>query len=170
MASKSLERSLTEAEWLLLAETRRGALADQDEDALIALHGRVRRARNKYVKKYRRAASARVADVGGRGAARPKNRRAADKAAAFEKALARVSTALAAAARRSAAELRSQRLATAGDRGGTGPGVVADDQGAAAPKAKGKGRAASTRTPVTRKNVAATRASGARRQAKRDSR
>ncbi len=171
MASKSLERSLTEAEWLLLAETRRGALVDLDEDALIALHVRVRRARNKYVKKYRRAASTRVAEVGGRGKARPKNRRAADKAAAFEKALARVSTALAASARLSAAELRSQRLATARDKGGTGPGAVADDQTATAPKApRGKGRAASTRTPIARKNVAATRASGARRQAKRDSR
>jgi hypothetical protein len=170
MASKSLERSLTEAEWLLLAETKRGALVDHDEDALIALHGRVRRARTKYVKQYRRAASARVAEVGGRGAARPKNRRAADKAAALEKALARVSTALAAAARLSAAELRSERLATARGKGGTGPGVVVDEKATAPPKAKGKGRAASTRTPIARKNVAATKASGARRQAKRDSR
>jgi hypothetical protein len=170
MASKSLERSLTEAEWLLLAETKRRALVDHDEDALIALHSRVRRTRTKYVKQYRRAASARVAEVGGRGAARPKNRRAADKAAAFEKALARVSTALAAAARLSAAELRSERLATARDKGGTGPGVVVDDKAAAPPKAKGKGRAASTKTPIARKNVAATKASGARRQAKRDSR
>src|ERR1700733_13507584 len=112
MANKSLERSLNEAEWLLLAETKRAALADLDEDELLALHTRTRRARTKYVTQYRRAASARVADVGGRGAARPKNRRAADKAEAFEKALARVSTALAAAARMSAAELRSERLAT----------------------------------------------------------
>jgi hypothetical protein len=62
------------------------------------------------VTQYRRAASARVADVGGRGVARPKNRRAADKVEAFEKALARVSMALAAAARTSAAELRTQRV------------------------------------------------------------
>jgi hypothetical protein len=52
---------------------------------LLALHTRVRRARTKYVTQYRRAASARVADVGGRGMARPKNRRAADKAEAFKK-------------------------------------------------------------------------------------
>jgi hypothetical protein len=170
MTSKSLERSLTEAEWVLLAETKRGALVDHDEDALLALHRRVRRTRTKYVKQYRRAASARVSEVGGRGAARPKNRRAADKAAAVEKALARVSTALAAAARTSAAVLRSERLATARDKGGTGPGAVVDDTAAAPSKAKGKGRAASTRTPIARKNVAATKASGARRQAKRDSR
>jgi hypothetical protein len=171
MTSKSLVRSLNEAEWLLLAETKRAALADLDEDELLALHSRIRRTRTKYVTQYRRAASARVADVGGRGAARPKNRRAADKAEAFEKALARVSKALAAAARASAAELRTQRLAAARDKGGTGPGgVVDDDITTAPPKAKGKGRAASTRTPIARKNVAATKASGARRQAKRDSR
>ncbi len=171
MANKSLERSLNEAEWLLLAETKRAALTDLDEDELLALHTRTRWARTKYVTQYRRAASARVADVGGRGAARPKNRRAADKAEAFEKALARVSKALAAAARTSAAQLRKQRLAGARDKGGTGPGGVVDDVAAAATSTpKGKGRAASTRTPIARKNVAATTASGARRQAKRDSR
>lgn len=170
MTNKSLERSLTETEWLLLAETKRAALADLDEDELLALHSRIRRSRTKYVTQYRRGASARVAEVGGRGAARPKNRRASDKAEAFEKALARVSTALAAAARASAAELRTQRLAAARDKGGTGPDGVVDDVVAASPKAKGKGRAASTRPPIARKNVASTKASGARRQAKRDSR
>ena len=170
VTSKSLVRSLTEAEWLLLADTKRAVLTGLNEDELLALHTRVRRARTKYVTQYRRAASARVADVGGRGAARPKNRRAADKAEVFEKALARVSAALAAAARTSAAELRTQRLATARDKGGTGPGGVVDGIATAPPKAKGKGRAASTRTPIARKNVAATKSSGARRQAKRDSR
>jgi len=170
MTRKSLVNSLTEGEWLLLAETRRAAIADLDEDELLALHTRVRRARTKYVTQYRRAASARVAEVGGRGAARPKNRRAAEKAEAFEKALARTSTALAAAARISAAELRTQRLTTARDKGGTGPVGVVDDVATGPPKAKGKGRAASTRTPIARKNVAATKSSGARRQAKRDNR
>ena len=170
MTRKSLLKSLTEGEWLLLAETKRAAMADLDEDELLALHTRIRRARTKYTSQYRRAASARVAEVGGRGAARPKNRRAADKAEAFEKALARTSTALAAAARTTAAELRAQRLKAAGDKGGTGPGAVVDDRATVPPKSKGKGRAASTRTPIARKNVAATKSSGARRQAKRDSR
>jgi hypothetical protein len=169
MTRKSLLKSLTEGEWLLLAETKRAAMADLDEDELLALHTRIRRARTKYVTQYRRAASARVAEVGGRGAARPKNRRAAEKAEAFEKALARTSTALAAAARTAAAELRAQRLKTARDKGGSGPGGV-DETGTVPPKSKGKGRAASTRTPIARKNVAATKASGARRQAKRDNR
>jgi hypothetical protein len=163
-------RSVTEAEWLMLAETKRAALADLDEDALLELHARARRARTKYVKQYRRKASARVAEVGGRGTARPKNRRAADKAEAFEKALARVSTALAAAARTSAAQLRAQRLATARDKGGTGPGEVVDEVATTRPKPTGKGKAASRKTPVSRKNVAATKSGGARRQAKRDSR
>ena len=170
MTSKSLMRSVSEAEWLLLAETKRAALADLDEDELLALHSRVRRARTKYVKQYRRAASARVAEVGGRGAARPKNRRAAEKAEAFEKALARVSAALAVAARASVVELRAQRLATARAKGGTGPGGIVDETATSRPKPKGKGRAASTKTPISRKNVAATKSRGARRQVKRDSR
>ena len=47
---------------------------------------------------------------GGRGKARPENQRAAWKAEAFEEALARVSARVAALARRSAADLRAQRL------------------------------------------------------------
>ena len=87
MTRKSLLKSLTEGEWLLLAETKRAAMADLDEDELLALHTRIRRPRTKYMSQYRR-----------------------------------------------------------------------------------KGRAASTRTPIARKNVAATKSSGARRQAKRDNR
>src|SRR6185369_837288 len=83
MTRKSLLKSLTEGEWLLLAEIKRAAMADLDEAELRALHTPIRRARTKYTSQYRRAASARVAQVGGRGAARPKNRRAADKAEAF---------------------------------------------------------------------------------------
>ncbi|HEY0813857.1 MAG TPA: hypothetical protein VGE11_11320 [Pseudonocardia sp.] len=169
MTSNSLVGSLSRTEWSLLAETSRAAMADLDEDELLALHSRVRRNRTKYVTLYRREASARVADVGGRGAAGPRNARAADKAELFEKALSRVSTALAAAARTSAAELRTERLAAARDKG-SGPGVVVDGLATVNPTPKGKGRAASTRTPIARKNVAATTASGARRQAKRDSR
>jgi hypothetical protein len=55
-----------------------------DEDETLALHMRVRSARNKYVGQYRRTASARVTELGGRGVAAPKNRRAALKAEAFE--------------------------------------------------------------------------------------
>ena len=58
-------------------------MRELDEDALLDLHGRVRRARTKYMKLYRRQASARIGNVGARGAARPQNRRNADKAEVF---------------------------------------------------------------------------------------
>ena len=102
--------SLTEAELMLVRSAAPSALADLDEDALIDLHDRVRRARKKYLGQYRRQAAAKVGDVGGRGKAYAQNQRARDKAEVFETALARVSTALAKAARRSAAELKAERL------------------------------------------------------------
>ena len=165
MTSKALLNSLTEQETVLLRETERDELEALDEDALAELHDRIRRARSKYVKQYRRAASASVAASGGRGKARPKNRRAADKAEVFEEALARVSTSLAAAARRSAAALKAERLEAA-RAGTTGPsGGSGDADSTANPRTKRE-----PRTPVEKKNVASSRAQGARRQAKRDSR
>lgn len=47
---KGLIGSLTEAEWLFLKTTERAELSALDEDALVELHTRVRRARTKYVK------------------------------------------------------------------------------------------------------------------------
>src|SRR5262245_49381399 len=76
---------------LLVAETESAQLAGLDEDEAVALETRVRRARNKYTGQYRRMAAVRVPEQGGRGMARPQNRRAAMKAEAFEDALARVS-------------------------------------------------------------------------------
>lgn len=103
--------SLTEAELLMARSAEPRALADLDEDALLDLHDRVRRARKKYLGQYRRQAAAKVSDVGGRGKAYAQNQRARDKAEVFETALARVSAALAKAARRAAAELKAERLA-----------------------------------------------------------
>jgi len=169
----SLLAVLNESERLLVAETESAALAQLDEDAVGELHGRIRRARNKYIGQYRRAASARVAAKGGRGAARPANRTAALKAEAFEEALSRVSRKLAAQARTAAAELKAERLAAAAAaKQGTKP---------AAGKATAKPTARRTvtqkpsgdralRSPATEKARASTRATGDRRQAKRDSR
>jgi hypothetical protein len=109
----SLLAVLNDAERLLVAQTEPAELAALDEDAAIELEGRIRRARNKYVGQYRRAASARVAEQGGRGMARPQNSRAAMKAEAFEEALSRVSRRVAVLARQSAAALRAERLAAA---------------------------------------------------------
>lgn len=78
---------LNESEKLLIAETGRDELAALDEDAAIDLETRIRRARNKYVSMYRRGASAKVAEHGGRGRARPQNALARQKAEAFERAL-----------------------------------------------------------------------------------
>src|SRR5215467_6338653 len=163
-----------DAERLMVAETGRADLAALDEDAAIELEPRIRRARNKYVGQYRRAASAAVAEHGGRGKARPENTRAALKAEAFEEALARVSRRVAALARQSAAELRAERIAAAraakqsqapGARGAApatgrrGPPVTTEPTGDRA-----------LRSPARAKARASTRAAGARQQAARDSR
>ena len=120
--NKRVLNSLTELERNLVAETEKQAMAELDEDALLELHTRIRRARTKYVKLYRRQASAQVETQGGRGKAFPKNQRSRDKAEIFERALARVSRRVDVLAKRSAAELKAERLAAA-QRTGSGPGV-----------------------------------------------
>ena len=111
---------------------------------------------------------------GGRGKARPENQRAALKAEAFEESLSRVSRRVAALARQSAAELRAERIAAArAAKQGQAPGTRR-----AAPATGPKGATITgeptgdraLRSPVMAKRRASTRASGARRQAKRDSR
>jgi hypothetical protein len=170
----SLLAVLNDAERLLVAQTERAELAALDEDAAIDLEARVRRARNKYVGQYRRGASARVAEHGARGTARPENKRAAMKAEAFEEALARVSSRVAALARQAAAALRAERLAAAraarpGQDPGPGQAEPAADRKGPAVTGEPKGDRA-LRSPRTEKQRAGTLAAGARRQAKRDSR
>ena len=58
---------LNESEQALLREIEPRKLRKLDEDELVAVHQRVRRARNKYSKNYRRGAAAQVAKDGGRG-------------------------------------------------------------------------------------------------------
>jgi hypothetical protein len=170
----SLLAVLNDAERLMVAETGRAELAALDEDAAIELETRIRRARNKYVGQYRRAASTAVAEHGGRGKARPENRRAAMKAEAFEEALSRVSRRVAALARQAAAELRAQRLAAArAAKQGRGPAVEAAVPAAGRPGPTVTGKPTgdrALRSPASAKQRASTRAMGARQQAKRDSR
>ncbi len=164
---------LNESEKLLIAETGREALAALDEEAAIELETRIRRARNKYVSQYRRAASARVAEHGGRGAARPQNARAAHKAEAFERALSQVSRRVSVLARESAAALRAERLAlarAARQRDWPGAGEMVPRQrrhGPAAPATRSGDRA--LRNPASERERAETLAAGARQQARRDS-
>ena len=144
---------LNEAETLLIEETSREALAALDEDAAIELETRIRRARGKYLSQYRRAASVRVAEHGGRGRARPENARAAQKAEAFERALSRVSRRVAVLAAQSAAALPGQR--------GPGSGAPTVPAGRTGDRA--------VRNPASERDRAGTLAAGARQQARRDS-
>jgi hypothetical protein len=169
----TLQAVLNENERLLIADTDPVALATLDEDAAIELEGRIRRARSKYVSQYRRSASARVAEHGARGRARPENARAATKAEAFERALSRVSHRVAALARQSAAALRAERLAAARaakERDWPGAGEMVPKQRrrgpAVTPEPKG---AQALRNPASEKRRASTLAAGASRQARRDS-
>ena len=110
---KKILRTLSEEEYRLVRKTKRKNLAELDEDALIKLHTRTQRARNKHVKNYRQAGAAKVQSKGSRGAARPANSHNAARAEVFEKALARVSRQLGVVAARSAADLKDSRLAKA---------------------------------------------------------
>lgn len=171
----SLQAVLTDTERLMVFQTEPAKLGPLDEDEAVELQNQIRRARNKYIGQYRRGASARVVAEGGRGKARPENKRAAMKAEAFEEALARVSHRVAVLARQSAAELRAERLESvrAAKRGQRAaipkqarrrPVVVKG-----APDVTGSAHH-SVRSPASEKARASTRAMGARRQAKRDSR
>ena len=171
----SLLAVLNDDERLLVVQTESAELARLDEDEAVELHDRIRSARNKYSGQYRRGASARVAEKGGRGKARPANERAAMKAEAFEEALSRVSRRVAALARESAARLRSERIETArAARQNSGPARPGADAVPAQRNSSGvtgepRGDRA-LRSPASEKRRGATLAVGARRQAKRDSR
>jgi hypothetical protein len=169
----SLQAVLTDAERLLVTETEPSSLAPLDEDAAVDLHARIRRARDKYVSQYRRGASARIPEHGGRGKARPVGQRAAMKAEAFEDALARVSRRVAVLARHSATQLRRERIAAA--RAAKAPqGAAASTPGITLPaQRKGSGNVVDDRAvgpPDLQRQRATARAAGARKQAKRDSR
>ena len=169
--NKAVLNSLSDDERVLVMQTERLRLVELDEDELVDLHTRVRRARNKYVKLYRRQASAKVAEHGGRGKARPKNRRNADRAEVFEFALARVSRRLGAEARRSAAALRAERLTAAQGDARQHPGSNSSAPGTVAAKAGGRKNAdRRLTTAAAKKRVSTSAAAGNRRQAKKDKR
>lgn len=165
---QKLLQSLSESDFQIVRATEPTQMADLDEDALIALHARVRRARNKHVGNYRRAGAAKVAHKGARGVARKVNERNAARAEILEDALSRVSRQLGIVARRSARELKEDRLARARS-------AVAE--GNPTPRESGKVRTygrvrvdETRRSPGRKKREAGSIAAGARRQAKRDSR
>ena len=162
--NKTLLAMLTETETRLLLDTEPGALQGLDEDELVTLHDRVRRARNKYSKLYRRRARERVAEDATRGRAHEVHARTARKAEVFEDALARVSRRLAGEAAASARALKAERLQAA--RRGVGrptrPRRVA-------PKATSSGHE-QRRTPARKRASAQARAATRRGQAARAAR
>ena len=166
MVKSSFLFSMTEVERGLIASTQRAAMAELDEDALLELHSRVRRSRTKYLKLYRRRGSATVVAAGGRGMSYEQNERNRNKAEVFELALARVSKQVEVRAREAAAELKAERLAAAQQGRSAGPDLVGQvEPGGTA----GRARQARKTTGGLKKD-ASTRAAGARRQAKRDTR
>ena len=165
----ALANSLGKPEQDLLRETEPKRMVALDEDELIDLHKRIRRARNKYAGIYRRQGSAKVRKKGGRGLAKQKNTRNAGRSEVFEDALARVSAQLALVAAASAEQLKVDRIAAANPPAswpGAQSATQAIDENQAAAQVtdrtpKGSGR---------EKRNASSRAQGTRRQARRDNR
>jgi hypothetical protein len=169
---KTTRQMLNDAEQQLLRATEPDRLKKLDEDELIDLHGRVRRARTKYTKLHRRRGAAQVKADSSRTRSGAHHRNAV-KAEAFEDALARVSRRLAREAWLSADRLREERLAAARavKRGKSAPGTKSKGAGSSSKPSSGKAKAADKkRTPASKRDAAAARASGKRKQAKRDAR
>lgn len=151
----------------LVREIEPDRMAELDEDELLDLHRRVRRARNKKLSNYRRRAAERVGETGGRGTAAPLNEKHRIRLAAFEEALSLVSARLAEVAHEAAEELREDRLAQARAGRSPGPDVAADTGGDGVGPGVAREHVKST---GGLKRDAGTRAMGARRQAKKDGR
>jgi hypothetical protein len=156
----TIVKTRSKGEQTLIMATRPRDLAGLDEDALLDLHHRVRRGRNKYAKLYRRGASGQVSKDSARGRASATHRRDADRAEVFEDALARVSRALARAARASADASRWRPRAAPRAAGHPARGKVSS----------GGPTRARSQTPAGKKHNTSTRAAQARGQARRDAR
>ena len=161
-------------EQTVLVATESARIATMSEDDLGDLLMLVRRARNKYSTLHRRQSTVSIEAAGKRFAASSSNSQTLRKAEIFEDALARVSAALASAARASRDELKSKRLAAARKqkaKTSTKKSKKVSAKGATQAKTRttpagsgtgGKGR-------VTQRRVGETRVTNARSQAKRDS-
>jgi len=162
-------RLFTKGEQSLLVSTRKKHLDEMSEDEIDELFTRVRRARNKYMKLYRRQSAALVTEKESRAGTDTSNQRTRRKAEIFEDALAVVARALATAARATSRQLKEERLALAAEAKGS---PWSDDGGDATDASStGSTRKKPTRGRATSKSRQASRkSSGARNQAKRDAR
>lgn len=151
----------------LIRELEPARLELLDEEGLLQLHKRVRKARNKYTTNYRRKAADEVLEAGGRGAAANKSDKARARALVFEEALSIVSTELARVAHEAAEELKDERLERAGADKSTGP----ESSGTGTKSTTTSGRTRShQKTTGGVKRDASSRSQGAQRQAKKDAR
>lgn len=161
-------QQVPEQTMLVATETKR--LAELSEHDLEALLTRVRRARTKYLKLYRRRSADLVVDSSSRAGTPSSNERTLRKAEILEDALARVARALASEARRTARQLKNERLAAAAAaKGSPVRSEVRPNDTDRGPGSSGhvepvRGRAASKSRQASRM------ASGARKQARRDRR
>jgi hypothetical protein len=155
---------LNETEQALLRETKRRNLDRLDEDQLIELHARIRRARSKYVKLHRRRGAAQVRKDASRTRAAGAVSKTAVKAEAFEEALALVSARLARAAAESAEALKRERLAAAAAAKGSRSGRPTPGEGKRTKQDPGRSR---QRSPIEKKRRASDRATKRRSEAKR---
>jgi hypothetical protein len=171
MKPTELHTLFTDKEQTLLVATERARIAGLPEDDLDELLTHVRRARNKYSKLYRRQSAEVVAASSSRAGTPTSNQRTKRKAEIFEDALARVASALAAAARATAKGLKEERLAAASAAKGapasartpnTRTGITGDQPATA--------RGGSTGGAASKARRASSSAQGSHRQAKRDSR
>jgi hypothetical protein len=159
--NKATWAMLNDSEQSLLRDAEGSSLDQLDEDELLDLHTRVRRARNKYTTLYRRRASMQVQQ------AHAQHARTAARAEVFEDALARVSRALARSARARARALRAERLEAARGQArrrasSTRPRVPASGGVQHGPTRR--------RTPISERASASARAGTRRAEAKREAR
>jgi hypothetical protein len=167
--NKATWAMLNETEKALLRQAEAPSLAGLDEDELLDLLTRIRRARNKYTVLYRRRASAQVTKDAGRAKAHAQHARTAAKAEALEDALARVARALAKTARARAAELRTERLDAARRETASSPRHPST-RARTKPSTGARKPATRPRTPITKRASASARSRTRRAQATRDSR
>jgi septal ring factor EnvC (AmiA/AmiB activator) len=170
MNPSELHTLFNAAEQTLLVATEPARLADLDEDQLDELLTRVRRARNKYSKLYRRQSGALVDASSSRAGTSTSNQRTRRKAEIFEDTLARVAKALSSAAKASAAELKAERLAAAAAAKGAPASTPAASRTRAASNAPTSGGRSAKGRSTTSGRRAAGSATDARRQSARDAR
>jgi hypothetical protein len=163
-------KMLNDAEKQLVLAARPKQLRKLDEDELIDLHQRMRRARNKYAKLHRRRAAEQVKGDRARGKAAKRHARVAAKAEIFEDKLSKVSRRLAVVSRERAEALRDERLAAARGAGAAKKGGSKGAKGQRrTPRDTHKGdanRRARDKRSIERRSVASSRATKARKNAR----